>query len=83
MNKQQRKVVHVELINPPTGYKRHYYFGSVAAIYDTLPEDVLGISKGSLWSSPRIEDGVFENKKVIIRFGVIRAKKTNRGGKKE
>lgn len=77
-----RKIVHVELREEYDG-KRHYYFGSVAAIYDTLPEDVLGISKVSLWSSPRIEDGVFENKKVIIRFGVIRAKKTNRGGKKE
>ena len=75
-----RKVVHVELTKPYGG-RTHYYFGSVSAIYDTLPAEVLGISLKSIWSSPRIENSSFRNKKVTIRFDVLRTKKSNRGQK--
>ena len=47
--KQQRKVIHVELREPYNG-KRHFYFGSIAAIFDELSEEQIGIKKESLWN---------------------------------
>ena len=43
VSKRQLKVIHVELKEPYNG-KRHYYFGSKKAIYETLPREVVGIS---------------------------------------
>lgn len=62
---RDRKVIHVELKNPQTGFQRNYYFGSIAAIYDLLPKDMIGIGKESLWA--RLKSGDYENSKVIIR----------------
>ena len=36
------KVIHVELREPYNG-KRHFYFGSIAAIFDELSEEQIGI----------------------------------------
>jgi len=77
--KQQRKIIHVELLEPYNG-KRHYYFGSKAAIYDTLPKDVIGISKETLWNVLKEE---YIGRKAIIRQGVIISKDTERGIRKE
>lgn len=79
--KQQRKVIHVELIDPPYGYRQHYYFGSVAAIYDTLPRDIVGISKESLWNV--LKSRVHRGRKAIIRQGIVISKQTERGIRKE
>ena len=38
------KVIHVELREPYNG-KRHFYFGSIAAIFDELSEEQIGIKK--------------------------------------
>lgn len=43
------KVIHVELREPYNG-KRHFYFGSIAAIFDELSEEQIGIKKESLWN---------------------------------
>ena len=75
--KQRRKVIHVELIDPPQGYRKHYYFGSVAAIYDTLSKEVVGISKESLWNVLKSEE--HRGRKAIIRKGVVITKQTERG----
>lgn len=74
--KQQRKVIHIELNEPKDG-KRHFYFGSVTAIYDTLIKDDIGISKESLWNT--LKDGEYKNRKATIRKGVILSKQTDRG----
>lgn len=79
--KQQFKVIHVELKEPYNG-KKHYYFGSKAAIYDMLSEDRIGISKESLWNVD-LSVGEYANKHCIIRMGKLRRKNTNRGTKKE
>lgn len=81
MIKQQRKVIHVELTDPQQGYRKHYYFGSVAAIYDTLPKDIVGISKEALWNV--LKSGEHRGRKAIIRQGVIISKQTERGIRKE
>ena len=81
MSKQQRKVIHIELMDPPTGYRKHYYFGSVAAIYDTLPKEIIGISKEALWGT--LKQGEHRGRKAIIRQGVVISKQTERGIRKE
>lgn len=75
--KQQRKVVHVEL-NKPYNDKRHWYFGSISAIYDTLPVDVVGIAHTSLWNVLS-KNGKHTTKAATIRLGVLHSKQTNRG----
>ena len=78
--KQQRKVIHVQLKEPYKG-KSHYYFGSIAAIYDVLPKDVVGITKESLWNV--LKDETYTGAKSIIRFGILHTKQSNRGFKKD
>lgn len=78
--KQQRKVIHVQLKEPYKG-KNHYYFGSIAAIYDVLPKDVVGITKESLWNV--LKDETYTGTKSTIRFGILYTKQSNRGFKKD
>ncbi len=72
----RQKVVHVELKEPYNG-KSNYYFGSIAAIYDTLPSEVVGIRKESLWNT--LHGGEYVGKEATIRQEYLIAKKTNRG----
>ena len=78
--KQQRKVIHVQLKESYKG-KSHYYFGSIAAIYDVLPKDVVGITKESLWNV--LKDETYTGAKSTIRFGILHTKQSNRGFKKD
>lgn len=74
---QHIKVIHVELKEQYQGQK-HYYYGSKAAIYDELPEEVVGIKKESLWNVDL--DGVeYINRLCTIRMGVLKRKNTARG----
>ncbi len=75
--KQQRKVIHVELKEPYKD-KHHWYFGSITAIYDILPVDVVGIAHTSLWNVLS-KNGKYTTKTATIRIGVLHSKKTNRG----
>ena len=75
----QRKVIHVEL-NEPYNNKHHWYFGSILAIYDTLPVDVVGIAHTSLWNVLS-KNGKYTTKTATIRLGVLHSKQTNRGKK--
>jgi len=72
------KVIHVELNDPYKG-RKHWYFGSVTAIYQQLPEDVMGIKLESLWTHLRSYEYV--GRKCTIRKGVLFRTKTNRGKK--
>jgi hypothetical protein len=74
---QQTKVIHVELKNPYQD-KQHYYYGSKAAIYDELPEDVVGIKKESLWNVD-LKKGEYHNKFCTIRMGTLGRTQANRG----
>lgn len=75
--KQLVKVIHVELNEPYQGEK-HYYFGSKTAIYDHLPEDIIGIKKESLWNVD-LKKEQYQNKFCTIRMGTLRRTKSNRG----
>lgn len=78
--KKLRRIIHVRLIDPQPPYKEDYYFGSVAAVYDTLPKEIVGISKMSVWNSLRKCD-VYNGKKAVIKRGKLYTKDTNRGRK--
>lgn len=82
MNRQLRKVVHVELLDPPAGYDKHYYFGSIAAIYETIPREVLRIAPKTLWNN-LVEGSKYVGGNAIVRQGRLLRKKTNRGIRKE
>lgn len=67
--RQLFKVIHVELNEPYKG-RRHYYFGSKAAIYDTLPIEVVGIKLESLWAKD-LDKEEYKNRSCTIRSGIL------------
>lgn len=75
----RRKVIHVELKAPYKG-RRNYYFGSVAAIYDTIPPDVVGVGMGALWNVFGKSD-TYHGQLATVRKRELLTKLTNRGKK--
>ena len=78
-----RKVIHVELKVPGNGPK-HFYFGSKKAVYDVLSSEVVGITYRTLLNCVKLSNGPYENKKCIIRQGILVSASMNiksRGGK--
>ncbi|TFD96851.1 hypothetical protein E2605_08540 [Dysgonomonas capnocytophagoides] len=72
-NKQERTVIHLEMDG------KHHYFGSIANIFEYFDADIIGISYGSLRNYGLSEEKSYQNKKCIIRKGILLAKSTNRG----
>ncbi|MBD8387917.1 hypothetical protein [Dysgonomonas sp. BGC7] len=66
---QQRQVIHVHIL----ATDRHYYFGSIQAIYDTLSKEDIGIALQTLYNRRLNEKYV--NDKAVIRKGVLQQKK--------
>ena len=66
------KVIHVHLIFE----KKNYYFGSISAIFDTLSEEEVGITKNGLLHA-RMTDGSCK----ITRRAMIIQSHLIRGGK--
>ncbi len=67
---RQNNVIHVELNEPYQG-KKNWYFGSIAAIYQELPKDVVGAGKEWLWQCLRDNDEHRTRKATIRRSKVI------------
>ena len=79
MNTERKQTVyHVELKDPRDNERRHTYFGSQAAIFQTFGTDRLGISYRSLSNNYDLSERDYENKKCIIRKGYLRVSKKNR-----
>ena len=76
-NKQERTVIHLEIDG------KHYYFGSIVNIFEYFDSDVIGISYGSLRNYGLSAEKPYQNKRCIIRKGVLLAKSTNRGSKRQ
>lgn len=76
MTKQQRKVYHVEF----KGTGRHYYFGSLAAIFDRFTVDQIGTQIETFWYDHDFDLSPYQNDKVIVRFGYLVTKEGGRGG---
>ena len=66
------KVIHVYLIFK----KKNYYFGSISAIFDTLSEEEVGITKNSL-----LHAGMTDGSCKITRRAMIIQSHLIRGGK--
>ena len=66
------KVIHVHLIFE----KKNYYFGSISAIFDTLSEEEVGITKNSL-----LHAGMTDVSCKITRRAMIIQSHLIRGGK--
>lgn len=69
---QQRKVVHVELREPYNG-RQHWYFGSLAAIYDHIPAEVMGVSLKTIWSHKA--QNLYLGKKATVRIDKLLTKR--------
>ena len=67
---KQNNVIHVELDEPYNGQK-NYYFGSIAAIYETIPKEVIGAGKEWLWQCLGRKDEYRTRKATIRRSRVI------------
>lgn len=78
MAQQERQVIHLQLGD------EHYYFGSVAAIYDHFTKEDIGLSYGSMRNYGLSTKKPYRNDNlgVIIRVGVLLTKEGNRGPKK-
>lgn len=76
--RQVHKLYHVELFE---GKKKHHYFGSQAAIYDTFTPEQIGVSLDYLHNTIDLTLAPYENKKCIIRLGEVKRKHTLRGKK--
>lgn len=55
------KVIHVHLI-----YEKNFYFGGISAIFDTLTESQVGITKSSLLHAGLTDGSVKYTKRVMI-----------------
>ena len=72
--KQERKVIHLQIGDD------HYYYGSIASMFEDFTDDVLGFSHYKVKNNlGRL--GVMQNERCVIRQGVLRAKAGNRGVK--
>lgn len=78
---EAKKIVHLQFKEPYNG-ETDFYFGSLKAIYDTVPVGAVGITYKSLTNATRGR-GEYENKKVLIRIGQIQRKTRGRVLKSE
>lgn len=66
------KVIHVHLIFE----KKNYYFGSLSAIFETLSEEEVGITKNSLLHAGMTDGSVkITQRAMIIQSHLIRGSK--------
>ena len=58
---------------------KHFYFGSIAAIFDIFTTDDIGVSNKYLYYVNIVPGNPYVNKYVTIRKGPFYRKKSNRG----
>ena len=74
---RERTVIHLEING------KHYYYGSVANIYEYFTSEELGITYSSLRNYGLSIENPYHNKKCIIRKGVLLSKSGGRGIRKQ
>jgi len=70
------KVVHIKLKEPHNG-ETEFYFGSLKAIYDSIPQYMVGIAYKSLTNALRGKSE-YENKYCSIKVGMLKQKKQSK-----
>ncbi len=66
---RERKVVHLQIGD------EHYYYGSVANVYEYHSTEEIGIGYGALRNYALNENNPYQNAKCIIRVGRLLSKK--------
>jgi hypothetical protein len=66
------KVVHLKLNEPHDG-ETDFYFGSLKAIYDAIPQNEIGIAYKSLTNAIRGKNE-YQNKRCTIKVGQLKQK---------
>ena len=66
------KVVHLKLNEPHDG-ETDFYFGSLKAIYDAIPQNEIGIAYKSLTNAIRGKSE-YQNKRCTIKVGHLQQK---------
>lgn len=74
-DKQERTVIHLEING------EHYYFGSIAAMFDYFTAKELGAVYGTLRNYGLSTEHPYINKKCVIRKGILHQKVGGRGKK--
>lgn len=75
MNRES-KIIHVELKEPFLGKKNHYY-GSVSAIFQEIPESVIGVKAITVQRNLQKSE-VYQASGATIRKGVLTRKSQRR-----
>lgn len=73
---KERTVIHLEING------EHHYYGSVANMYEFYTSEELGITYASLRNYGLTSEHPYQNKKCIIRKGVLLSKCGGRGIRK-
>ena len=73
---KERTVIHLEIDG------EHHYYGSVANMYEFYTSEELGITYASLRNYGLTSEHPYQNKKCIIRKGVLLSKSGGRGIRK-
>ena len=73
---KERTVIHLEING------EHHYYGSVANMYEFYTSEELGITYSSLRNYGLSAERPYQNKKCIIRKGVLLSKSGGRGIRK-
>ena len=73
----ERTVIHLEING------EHHYYGSIARMYEDFSSDELGITYASLRNYKLSSEHPYQNKKCIVRKGVLLSKSGNRGIRKQ
>ena len=73
---KERTVIHLEING------EHHYYGSVANMYEFYTSEELGITYASLRNYGLTSEHPYQNKRCIIRKGVLLSKSGGRGIRK-
>ena len=73
---KERTVIHLEINGG------HHYYGSIARMFEDYAGDELGITYASLRNYGLSSEHTYQNKKCIIRKGVLLSKSGRRGIRK-
>lgn len=75
---ESSKVIYVHLKKKSINGQRDFFFGSIAAAYDTLDESLLGIKQSYLRNYLRDHGGQYKNDNCSIVVGVLVRKPSRR-----
>ena len=74
---KERTVIHLEINGT------HHYYGSIANMYEFYTSEELGITYASLRNYGLSAEHPYQNKKCIIRKGILLSKTGGRGIRKD